>query len=211
VPLFDRAPTIRVLVLVLVLVLGSGVGRTQHPRNPPGMMRSTAGAEMGDSTRPETGATPAHRAALASLLRLRTADGRMCAALADGPPIAPLHMDAVRAIDAGARTLAQLADTTDLHLLSVSALVDQLVTTGLVSRTPDPDDRRHLVTRLTETGQAVANRFHALDRALAGRVLPTMTESEATLLATLLTRVVGAATQIAQELDLDPTMLGGYD
>jgi DNA-binding MarR family transcriptional regulator len=213
VPLFDRAPTIRRLVHVLGSVLGSGLvlGRTQHPHNPPGMMRSTVGAGMGNGTRPETGATPAHGDAMASLQRLRTADGRMCAALVDGPPIAPLHMDAVRALDAGARSLAQLADATELHPVAVSALVDRLVTTGLVSRTPDPDDRRHRVMRLTETGQAVANRFHAVDRALADRVLPTMTAAEATLLATLLARVAGAATQIAQELDLDPRMLDGYD
>jgi DNA-binding MarR family transcriptional regulator len=49
--------------------------------------------------------------------------------------------------------LRELARRHRLAANTVSTLVQQLVTSGLVSREPDPDDRRAVVLRLTAEGE----------------------------------------------------------
>lgn len=49
--------------------------------------------------------------------------------------------------------LRELARRHRLAANTVSTLVQQLVTSGLVSRDPDPDDRRAVVLRLTKEGE----------------------------------------------------------
>ena len=67
-------------------------------------------------------------------------------------------------------TLNQVAAKVGRGAPAVSRAVDTLVRAGLVERTPDPDNRRRLALRLTETGRAdLAGRPKA-NSAIAGRL-----------------------------------------
>lgn len=149
----------------------------------------------------------AHDDAVAALLHMRDVGGALHAELVQQQPVAQHHLQALRAVEAGARSLAAVADATDRHVSSVSRLIDQLVGAELLLRTPDPDDRRHVVLRLTEQGQALANRFAALDRAMTSRMVQMLSEDEAALLASILTRMAVTATEIVAELEVDPSAL----
>ena len=54
-------------------------------------------------------------------------------------------------------TLKQVAAAVGRGAPAVSRSVDALVRSGLVERAPDPDNRRRLALRLTETGRAVVD------------------------------------------------------
>ncbi len=153
--------------------------------------------------------SPAHDDAVAAWLRMRDAEGAVHAELVQHLPLGQYHLRALRAVADGARSLAAVADATDGHIASVARLVDELVLVDLVMRTPDPDDRRHVVLRATAHGHQLANRFAALDRALSSRLVTMLSEQEAALLAAALGRMTAAAADVVAELELDPTALDG--
>ena len=75
---------------------------------------------------------------------------------------------AVAASDGG--TLNQVAARVKRGAPAVSRAVDALVRAGLVDRQPDPDNRRRLQLRLTETGRTQLNRPPVADSSLEGRI-----------------------------------------
>lgn len=66
-------------------------------------------------------------------------------------------------------TLNQVAEAVGRGAPAVSRSVDGLVRAGLIERSPDPDNRRRLAMRLTESGQEVIDRPPGSGDALAQR------------------------------------------
>jgi DNA-binding MarR family transcriptional regulator len=73
----------------------------------------------------------------------------------------------------GSMRVTELAQTANLDASTVSRHVAQLHRTGLIERTPDPDDRRAQRVELSPAGQsqldeAIRNRIALLERSLEG-------------------------------------------
>ena len=75
---------------------------------------------------------------------------------------------AVEATSGG--TLNQVAAKVKRGAPAVSRAVDALVRAGLVDRQPDPNNRRRLKLRLTESGQARLDQPPVADSSLEGRI-----------------------------------------
>lgn len=68
-------------------------------------------------------------------------------------------------------TVTTLARQLDVHISTVTGILDRLVQQGLVKREEDPDDRRHVISRLTPEGEEVLRRLYgAGEQDLAGRL-----------------------------------------
>lgn len=91
------------------------------------------------------------------------------------------HDDGIRAKD--------LADKLRIAARSVTEVVDQLQDKGLVSRQPDPTDRRAVRIELTAKGREVSDAVHAVRRERAEEFFGTLTDAERAELARLLTKV----------------------
>ncbi len=79
---------------------------------------------------------------------------------------------------AGPLSLGELARMMQVKVATASGVVDRLVVAGLVSREPDPADRRYLRLGLTEDGRALTYRLHADSRMRTARLLEVMTVAE---------------------------------
>lgn len=77
-------------------------------------------------------------------------------------------LSAVAATEPG--TLNQVAAHVKRGAPAVSRAIDALVRAGLVDRQPDPDNRRRLQLRLTDTGREHLTRPPAADHSLEGRI-----------------------------------------
>ena len=75
---------------------------------------------------------------------------------------------AVAAADGG--TLNQVAARVKRGAPAVSRAIDVLVRAGLIDRQPDPQNRRRLQLRLTESGRQQLDRPPAADQSLEGRI-----------------------------------------
>lgn len=87
-------------------------------------------------------------------------------------PMAQVEILQRLADESGVR-VRDLADRHRLAPNTVSNLIQQMVTTGLVTRDPDPDDRRAVIVSLTPQGEQALTEWAAantrrLDAALAG-------------------------------------------
>ncbi|MGA0542352.1 MarR family winged helix-turn-helix transcriptional regulator [Neotabrizicola sp. VNH66] len=79
-----------------------------------------------------------------------------------------------------------LGRETSMDAATIKGVVDRLVRQGLVATAPDPEDRRRLTVRLTETGAALYGRRAATALAVTEATLaPLSPEEQATLLALL--------------------------
>lgn len=79
-------------------------------------------------------------------------------------PGGPTTIRALRAVElapSDALSVGELAAALALDVSTVSRVVDACVRSGLLTRTPDSDDRRRSEVRLTEEGQRVLS--HATD------------------------------------------------
>ena len=98
----------------------------------------------------------------------------------------------VLALAAGARqpTQRELAELLRLDPSQVVALIDDLQTRGLVTRNPDPNDRRANVVVATDDGRAIhAAASEAVAAAQDALILKTLSVSERDKLAELLRRL----------------------
>lgn len=89
--------------------------------------------------------------------------------------------------------LNELRDGVLLSQPALSRLIDRLVERGLVSRTPDPEDRRAVALELTEAGremQRTAGRIHAAD---VSRRMDVLDDDELTSLKTLCAKLATAS------------------
>ena len=78
----------------------------------------------------------------------------------------------------GALRMSGLASTLDVSMSSATGLVDRLVDKGLVSRWPDPEDRRSVLCALTDEGRELAQRLLAARRHRWEERLMPMSEDE---------------------------------
>ncbi len=89
--------------------------------------------------------------------------------------------------------MRSLSDTFKISPSAVSQQVDKLVTRGLIRRTEDPADRRHVCLELTELGQQAVGEISRTTREQVEAVLSQLSEAEIADLRRLLTRVAAAA------------------
>ena len=78
---------------------------------------------------------------------------------------------------------------------AASQQVDKLVARGMLHRTENPDDRRHVRLELTELGEQAAGEISRASRSHVETVLSALTDDELADLHRLLGRVVAAATE----------------
>ena len=94
-----------------------------------------------------------------------------------------------RLAELGPQSQNLLGRATAMDAATVKGVVDRLVREGLVETAADPDDKRRLTVRLTETGASLFAR--TVDRALevSRRTLEPLNPAEARQLLTLLARL----------------------
>ena len=78
---------------------------------------------------------------------------------------------------------------------AASQQVDKLVARGMLHRTENPDDRRHVRLELTELGEQAAGEISRASRSHVESVLSALADDELADLHRLLSRVVAAAAQ----------------
>lgn len=74
---------------------------------------------------------------------------------------------------------------------TASRLVDQRVTEGLITRSPDPEDRRRIVLEMTPAGRALLGELAASRIAMLAEVTADWEPAETALLEGLLLRLTG--------------------
>jgi MarR family transcriptional regulator, organic hydroperoxide resistance regulator len=80
--------------------------------------------------------------------------------------------------DAPIRTQAALAEAIGADKTRIIATLDELQDEGLISRTPDPDDRRARLLSITEKGRRVRRSVRAEIRTHEERLLATLTPAD---------------------------------
>ncbi len=86
-------------------------------------------------------------------------------------------------------SIGTVAATLAIDPSTASRLVDQRVTEGLLSRSPDPDDRRRLVLALTPAGRALLEELAASRTAMLEEVTADWTSADIVALEQLLLRL----------------------
>ncbi len=89
----------------------------------------------------------------------------------------------------GAMRLRDLAEHLRIAPRSATEVVDDLAGRGLVDRHPDPDDRRAVLVRPTERGEATARAIRAARVAGADDFFAALDEDDRAALARILTRL----------------------
>jgi DNA-binding MarR family transcriptional regulator len=93
----------------------------------------------------------------------------------------------------GPITQQQLGRALRLEKSTISRLVDQLTSAGLVERAPNPHDRRSRLVGLTATGTHRARRLEDARRDLFERLLGALTPNERRLVVDGVTRLARTA------------------
>ena len=94
-------------------------------------------------------------------------------------------------VEFGAMSQADLGRRVGLDRSDVAAAVAVLANDGLVDRTPDPDDRRRNVLRVTTEGQVRLAALDAAANAAQDELLAALSTTERDQLVGLLARVAG--------------------
>lgn len=95
-------------------------------------------------------------------------------------------------------TPAELADMGGVTRATMTGLVDTLERDGLVTRTPDPDDRRMLSVSLTPHGQARLERILPGHFRSMAQLMAPLTEAERRTLVGLLTKILDSAAEFSK-------------
>ncbi|QMU68008.1 MarR family winged helix-turn-helix transcriptional regulator [Streptacidiphilus sp. P02-A3a] len=88
--------------------------------------------------------------------------------------------------------LNQLAERLHIAPRSVTTVVDALEAAGLVARTQDPEDRRAILLRLTEAGDAMLEQIGRVRQEVAGEYFGAISPQQRTELLRLLRAVDSA-------------------
>lgn len=99
----------------------------------------------------------------------------------------------------GPLNLGGVAAGLGVHPSNATRAVDRLVGAGLLSRTDDPTDRRHLVLELTPEGEALVARVMDERRSAIGRILDRMPASRRRALVPVLRSFAAAGGEIATD------------
>ena len=104
-----------------------------------------------------------------------------------------------RLVDAGeSLPLGQLAERLACVKSNVTQLVDRLEADGLVSRAPDPNDRRSRLAVLTDAGRNAYTQGIAIQQEAERDLFSSLTADEAKQFASLIGSIVGNATTCAR-------------
>ena len=107
-----------------------------------------------------------------------------------GPDLSPHDARALRVIGHhGPTRLGVIADRLRIAPRSATDVIDRRESRGLVTRSPDPDDRRAMTVTLTEVGESVLAEVDAARRAGAEDFFGGVSERDGASLATILTRL----------------------
>ncbi len=99
----------------------------------------------------------------------------------------------------GRLNLTRVADGLGVNPSSASRTCDQLVSQDLVSRTEDPQDRRHIVLQLTEDGTSLVDALMSHRRELFNQVTARMRPEDRRRLARGLEKFAEAAGEGADD------------
>jgi DNA-binding MarR family transcriptional regulator len=91
--------------------------------------------------------------------------------------------------DFGGTNQTELAELVGVGRASCGAMIDQLEARGLVTRNPDPHDRRVWLVGITDEGSALVQRFYAVDECFRQEIRHGISREERQQLATLLERL----------------------
>ena len=97
---------------------------------------------------------------------------------------------------------AELAERTGVTRATITGLVDTLERDGLVTRTPDPDDRRMLAVGLTARGEKLLQKVLPSHFRQLAQLMEPLSEAERKTLVRLLTKVLHRAAEIAPDVSL---------
>jgi len=116
------------------------------------------------------------------------------ARLAQSPAVPPTQLRVLTIIAAGEHTnMSRLADALDVVPSSASRLCDRLEATGLLSRVPDPRDRREVRLLLTTAARRLLDQLREHRRQALGDVLRRMPPADRQELAHALRSFADAA------------------
>jgi DNA-binding MarR family transcriptional regulator len=105
----------------------------------------------------------------------------------DLPDIPDAQVEVLRALPAGTtRSPVELADDLSLNRTTVSNLLTSMEAAGLITREPDPADRRRLGVRASERAERLLARFDEASAALLAEALADLSEADARALAAAL-------------------------
>jgi DNA-binding MarR family transcriptional regulator len=115
------------------------------------------------------------------------------------------HFDVLRALMAapdGQLRMVDIADRLCISRSGVTQSVDRLENLGLVSRAARRGDRRLVLAEITPAGRSLVPAGHQIIEAVAARFIAgTLTDRQATALASSLAKIAAVSTQPAPEPD----------
>lgn len=104
--------------------------------------------------------------------------------------LSPSHGEIIGALLMhGPMTMTEAAEFIDKDKSTLTALVKKLINLGCVTRTPDPEDARVKILRLTPEGKALKEPFMDLSRRLREKAYKDFSEEEKTILSILLAKL----------------------
>lgn len=113
----------------------------------------------------------------------------------------------------GTSSMTELASFTAMQRTTLTRVADQLVAAGLIDRTTEPRDRRHVILSLTDAGREIHARALAVVLSLNQRLLDAVPEAERRSAARVLMQVVEnlAPSRLARDgiLHFNRESLGG--
>ncbi|HEY3797900.1 MAG TPA: MarR family transcriptional regulator [Caulobacteraceae bacterium] len=119
--------------------------------------------------------------------------------------LGPSALACLKQLAGGPQSIAALAQATGLTSGAAAGVIERLERAGLVSREPDPADRRKLLARATTAATGRAGSFHTpMERALTSS-LAVYTDDELAFLLEFLIRTRDAAHEALLALRETPT------
>lgn len=94
---------------------------------------------------------------------------------------------------------AELADKAGVTRATMTGLIDTLERDGMVSREPDPDDRRMMAVKLTPKGESVIRDYLPGHFKRTAFLVQPLTENERRTLVRLLAKIMGQAAALSAQ------------
>jgi DNA-binding MarR family transcriptional regulator len=88
------------------------------------------------------------------------------------------------------KTAAQLAEEADVTRATMTGLIDTLEKDGYVKRYPHPEDRRAVIVKITEAGEAVMHSTLPDFFRIKSRLMETLSQDERKTLVSLLSKII---------------------
>jgi DNA-binding MarR family transcriptional regulator len=113
-----------------------------------------------------------------------------------------VHLHVLSILEAGGpQSMSHLADALDVSVASATGIVDRMEHRGLVTRLPDPDDRRMVVVHMLEPGVDIFRQLKEHRRVGLTRLLDRLTDDELTAFLTGLRALRAARETVTAEAE----------